>query len=158
MVGGKIPRGVPGELISPNPLHLRSPAGHAQYLRHAGEVTWMAKAREQVQAGSTQVPECTGSAFKSSVPAVQPSSGERLQPIRSRICFRGRVHPRPELQPLPDSRGSLLRTRGEEPRGTPGAGGKHCGFLGWGGMGSIGGEGGCAEVAWNGVLLQESRN
>lgn len=35
--------------MPPNPLHLRSPAGHAQYLRHTGEVTWIPRAREEVQ-------------------------------------------------------------------------------------------------------------
>lgn len=41
------------------------------------------------------------SAFKSTNPAFQLSSGERRQPIRSRICFRGRVHPRPRASALP---------------------------------------------------------
>lgn len=113
--------------------------------RAVPETCWRAdwrKRRSKCRQAALKFLRAPGSAFKSTVSAFQPSWGERLQPIRSQICFRGRVHPKPELQPLPDPRGSLLRTRGEEPRGTPGTGGKHYGILGWGGVGSTRGEGG----------------
>lgn len=49
----------------------------------------------------------------SPVAAFQLSSGERRQPIRSRICFRGRVHSRRRAPSLPGpKRGFVAHARG----------------------------------------------
>lgn len=62
----------------------------------------MLKAREQAQKREAiKFQSVPASAFKSTTPAFLLSSGERRQPIRSRICFRGRVHPPQSAPALP---------------------------------------------------------
>lgn len=62
----------------------------------------MLKAQEQAQKREAiKFQSVPASAFKSTTPAFLLSSGERRQPIRSRICFRGRVHPRQRAPALP---------------------------------------------------------
>lgn len=73
-----------------------------------------------------------------------------------------------ELHPFPDPRGDLLRTRGEEPRGTLGAGGTRFGFFFFSFVGegtegtpsvrAVGQDLAGTENARDGVLREESRS
>lgn len=118
--------------MPPNPLHLRSPAGHTQYLRHTGEVTWISKARQEAQSQQ----QSSSRADRLASLKAQPQRSNRARASAGsqsavRSAFGRRVHPSQRTPALPrGTRGHLPRTRGEEPRGTPGAGGKHLGFLG----------------------------
>lgn len=57
------------------------------------------------EAAAVKLQSGPASAFKSTTPAFQQSSGERPQPIRSPICFRGRVHPGLRAPSLPRPEG-----------------------------------------------------